>query len=98
MELLLDLVLDYKRGTGPSPAPQPKPGPKKLWRVQVGAFNKKKNAEALAARLKKDGFDAYVMHDGFWRVQCGAFRERENADALAARLKKAGYPAFVRYA
>ena len=35
----------------------------KYYRVQVGAFNDKKNAEALMARLKKAGFDAYMKYD-----------------------------------
>jgi cell division septation protein DedD len=29
----------------------------------VGAFSEKKNAEALMARLKKAGFDAYMKYD-----------------------------------
>lgn len=31
-----------------------------LYRVQVGAFSKKENAEALAAKLKAAGFDAII--------------------------------------
>lgn len=36
---------------------------KKYYRVQVGAFSEKKNAEALMARIKKAGFDAYMKYD-----------------------------------
>ena len=36
---------------------------KKYYRVQVGAFSEKKNAEALMARLKKAGFDAYIKYE-----------------------------------
>ena len=36
---------------------------KKYYRVQVGAFSEKKNAEALMARLKKAGFDTYMKYD-----------------------------------
>ena len=35
----------------------------KYYRVQVGAFSDKKNAEALMTRLKKAGFDAYMKYD-----------------------------------
>ncbi|MBE6781736.1 MAG: N-acetylmuramoyl-L-alanine amidase [Ruminococcaceae bacterium] len=40
-----------------------KPG-KTLYRVQVGAFSKKENAENLAAELKKKGYDAIIKKDG----------------------------------
>lgn len=35
----------------------------KFYRVQVGAFSKRENAEALMARLKKAGFDAHMKFD-----------------------------------
>jgi N-acetylmuramoyl-L-alanine amidase len=35
--------------------------PKKLYRVQVGAFANKANAESLVNRLKKDGYDATIV-------------------------------------
>ena len=35
----------------------------KYYRVQVGAFSEKKNAQALMDRLKKAGFDAYMKYD-----------------------------------
>lgn len=34
--------------------------PKVLYRVQVGAFSQKANADALLARLKKAGFDGFI--------------------------------------
>lgn len=67
-----------------------------LYRVQAGAFREKANAEALAARLKADGYAAtLVQADGLYKVQAGAFADRANADALAARLKAAGYAAYI---
>jgi N-acetylmuramoyl-L-alanine amidase len=47
----------------PKPAPKPvaKPTPsKEVYRVQVGAFGDRKNAEALVSKLKKDGYDAVI--------------------------------------
>ncbi|MCL6437201.1 MAG: N-acetylmuramoyl-L-alanine amidase [Rubrobacteraceae bacterium] len=85
----LDLVRQYAHAV---PAPHTR-----LYRVQAGAFSHEKNAEALAARLKKSGFDAFVMYDGsLYRVQCGAFTDKENAERLAARLKKAGYQVLIK--
>ena len=57
--------------SAPAPAPAPKPAPAKaptstrkstggLYKVQAGAFEDEKNAEELAERLRKAGFDAYI--------------------------------------
>ena len=35
----------------------------KLYRVQVGAYSKKANAEAMLAKLKKAGFDGYINEE-----------------------------------
>jgi cell division septation protein DedD len=32
-----------------------------IYRVQVGAFSKKQNAENLLAKLKKAGFDGFIQ-------------------------------------
>lgn len=43
------------------PAPEPEqPAPDKLYRVQVGAFAVRKNAEKMLRRLKDAGFDGYI--------------------------------------
>jgi hypothetical protein len=34
-----------------------------LYRVQVGAYSQKANADAMAAKLKKSGFDAIIIKD-----------------------------------
>jgi N-acetylmuramoyl-L-alanine amidase len=58
--------------SAPAPAPAPKPAPAKtptsttrkstggLYKVQAGAFEDEQNAEELAERLRKAGFDAYI--------------------------------------
>ncbi|MEW8959254.1 MAG: SPOR domain-containing protein [Moorella sp. (in: firmicutes)] len=33
----------------------------RLWRVQVGAFAEKENAETLAKKLRSEGYDVYIM-------------------------------------
>lgn len=35
--------------------------PAKLYKVQVGAYSKKENAEAMVSKLKKDGYDAVIV-------------------------------------
>lgn len=39
----------------------PKPTSNTVYKVQVGAFSKKSNAEALQKKLKADGYDAFIV-------------------------------------
>gem|GEM_PF-5227213 len=55
-----DLLAIISKGVEVEPEPK---GDQKYYRVQVGAFSKKENAEALMARLKQSGFDAYMKYD-----------------------------------
>ena len=76
----------------------PNTAEKILYRVQVGAYSVKKNAENQLAKVKAAGFnDAFiaVVDDKLYRVQCGAFSVKENADAQLAKVKAAGFSAFV---
>jgi N-acetyl-anhydromuramyl-L-alanine amidase AmpD len=67
-----------------------------LYRVQTGAFSVKSNANALEARLKKAGFDTYMVKVGkLYKVQVGAFSVRANAEAMANKLKKAGFDTYI---
>src|SRR5690625_3151349 len=43
--------------------PKPKKEKGKLYKVQIGAFSSKKNAEAQAAKAKKAGFDVYIVQE-----------------------------------
>lgn len=40
----------------------PDAAPEKYWRVQVGAFSQKDNAERLAAELKSKGYPVYIKY------------------------------------
>lgn len=67
-----------------------------LNRVQVGAFARRENAEALAAELRTAGFTPYiVLQDGIYKVRVGAFRDRALADRLAERLRALGYDVTI---
>ena len=67
-----------------------------LYRVQTGAFSKKENATALAEKLKKAGFDTYIVQSGnLYKVQVGAYAVKANADAMAAKLKAAGFDTYI---
>ena len=69
-----------------------------LYRVQVGAYSNKENAERQLAKIKAAGFsDAFIaVVDGIlYRVQIGAFSVKANAEAQCAKVQKAGFPGFV---
>ena len=69
---------------------------KTLYRVQTGAFSKKANATALAEKLKKAGFDTYIVQSGnYYKVQVGAYSVKANADAMAKKLKAAGFDTYI---
>ena len=69
-----------------------------LYRVQVGAFKNKGNAERYLEQVKAAGYsDAYIasVHDSLWRVQIGAFKVRENAEKCRDEAEKNGFMGFV---
>ena len=72
-----------------------------LFRVQIGAFGNKKNAESYAAQAQKKGFPTVIKAEPvkgktMYRVQCGAFRDRNNAVNYADRLKVSGFEAIIK--
>lgn len=69
---------------------------KTLYRVQTGAFSKRSNADAWAAKLKAAGFDTYIVQmDNLYKVQVGAYSQKSNAENMMAKLKANGYDAFI---
>ena len=69
---------------------------KTLYRVQTGAFSKRSNADAWAAKLKAAGFDTYIVQmNNLYKVQVGAYSQKSNAENMMAKLKAAGYDAFI---
>lgn len=68
-----------------------------LYRVQVGAFSKKANAEKKMQVVKAAGFDAFLtcMDDKLWRVQIGAFAVKANADKMLEKVQAAGFSGYV---
>ncbi|NLV92036.1 MAG: SPOR domain-containing protein [Firmicutes bacterium] len=82
--------------TSQSTRSEPAAAPSVLYRVQVGAFSVRSNAEALAQRLKEEeGLPTTIAGTGPFRVQVGAFAQRSNAEALSETLKAKGYPVLV---
>lgn len=66
------------------------------YRVQVGAYSVKANADKQAAKLKAAGFETYMVKSGgMYKVQVGAYSKKENAEAMVKKLKAAGSDAFI---
>ena len=65
---------------------------KTTYKVQIGAYRQKSNAQKMAEKLKKAGIPAAVVTVGdLMKVQCGAFTVKANADKRLAEVKKKGF-------
>ncbi len=83
--ILKNLGIPYNGGGGTT-----------LYKVQVGAFSVKSNADNLANELRAKGYSPIVvLVGGLYKVQVGAFSVRSNADALTNELRSKGYDAIV---
>ena len=67
------------------------------YRVQVGAFVLKRNAEKLAAKIiEQFGIRTVIVEENMlYKVQAGSFASKINALNRAALLDKAGYKTIV---
>ena len=71
-----------------------------IYRVQIGAYKVKANADRQLIRARSAGFaDAFLATgtDGIHRVQIGAFEVRGNAERCLSKAKTAGFKdAYIR--
>lgn len=68
----------------------------KLYRVQIGAFRNRENAERLLGSALADGFPAFIIYsDNLYKVQVGAFRNLDNAVRMERRLRRFRYNTFI---
>ncbi len=67
-----------------------------LYKVQVGAFKEKENAETLQDELDSKEYNTYLVKENdLYKVQVGAFSNKENADKLKSKLDTEGYDTFM---
>ena len=92
------------KGKPPAPSKEPATSTSKteitvpaasLWRVQVGAFGSKEQADKLVTQLKDKGFGAYVLGADPYRVLAGVTKTKEAAQKLFDQLTKAGYKPYT---
>ena len=54
-------ICDYLGVTFKEPEQPKPPAGATIYRVQVGAYTKKENAENMLAKLKKDGYSGFIV-------------------------------------
>lgn len=71
---------------------------KRLYRVQVGAYKIRANAEAKLRQISAAGVDCFITdkQEGYYRVQCGAYSVRANAERKMNELKYMGFDAIIK--
>lgn len=69
---------------------------KKLYRVQVGAYRLKMNADKMHKKITNDKYSSFIKKEGFlYKVQVGAFGIYNNAVNLSNELKSKGYSVVI---
>lgn len=67
-----------------------------LYRVQVGAYSVKSNADSQLKKVKAAGFDTYMVKvGGLYKIQVGAYSKKSNAETMQKKLKEKGFDAFI---
>ena len=80
--------------TEPTPSPTITNG---LYKVQIGAYEQKQNADKMLVQAKSKGFkDAFIVLEGkLYKVQIGAYKEKANADAQLAKAKALKFQTYL---
>ena len=69
----------------------------KLYRVQIGAFLIRSNANKQLAKVRVMGFgDAFITKSGlYYKVQVGAYGVKQNAENMMSKVKSKGFDAII---
>ena len=68
----------------------------KLYRVQVGAFRNRDNADRLLEPLLDMGYPAFIIYqDDLYKVQVGAYKNLDNAVDMERKLRKLKYNTYI---
>ena len=67
-----------------------------IYKVQVGAYLLKVNANNVLKKLKKKGFNPILVKSGkLYKVQVGAYSKIENAQNIQKKLKNFGFKSII---
>ena len=87
---------DVKAAMAEEEKPTAPATPKVLYRVQVGAYRVKSNADAQLKKVKAAGFDTYMVQaGGLYKIQVGAYSVKANAEAMLKKVKAKGFSAYI---
>ena len=76
----------------PAPSAAPDPLPTEPYRVSVGAFGVRANADAQAERFRADGFPVFLAsQEALTLVLVGPYERRADAEAAAQRIRQGDY-------
>lgn len=67
------------------------------WRVQVGAFKSKENADNYLKKVHEAGYSAaFVKYvDGYYKIQLGYYSIKNNAERLVEDLREKGFSPYI---
>jgi hypothetical protein len=67
------------------------------YKVQVGSFSNKANAERRVADLKKKGIQSFIFEeDGQWKVQAGSYTLKQNAMNRSDQIENLGFSTIIK--
>ena len=93
------IIADYfgqKKVDTPAATEKPSNTTCTLYRVQVGAYRVKSNADAQLKKVKAAGFDTYmVLVNGVYKIQVGAYSVKANAEAMLKKITAKGFSAYI---
>lgn len=91
-------VTDELGGSSNPSGAETAPETGKIYRVQIGAYTKKSNAEKVLRQVTAAGFDAFItdLQEGYYRVQVGAYTVYKNAVAKRNVVQNAGFNAIIK--
>ncbi len=83
--------------TAPPVTAAPRPAAGGPFALQVGAFKDRATAESMVARLKGQGFAAYLVtpQAGLFNVRVGTFTTRPEAESAQEKLRARKFDPFV---
>lgn len=66
------------------------------YRVQVGVYRVRQNADNMLYQLLEQGYPAFIIYEnGLYKVQVGAFRQIGNAIIMERKLRHDGYNTLI---
>ncbi|HSV43569.1 MAG TPA: SPOR domain-containing protein [Candidatus Bathyarchaeia archaeon] len=69
----------------------------KIHTIQLASFKRQDQADALAEKLKKEGYDAFTLKKGNYYIVCaGHFADKQEAKKVSGVLKKRYRDCYIR--